>query len=131
MRRGFLLVWTLVTAGIAAVAGFISYQAGYSAGLATKIPEGAAAVAPYWYYGPHFGFGFFGLIPLVLFVVLLFLVFGALGRGRRGWGYRGYPGGPGPGQGRHPMEERLREWHERAHGEPEPPTGSSTGASTA
>jgi hypothetical protein len=111
MRRGFALFWTLATAVIATVVGFFSYQAGWAAGLATKVPEGA--VAPYYYYGPHF-FGFFGLIPLLFFILLLAFIF--RGGRRRGPGYWGGP----PSH----IEDRLQEWHRRAHGE-EPPQGGS------
>jgi hypothetical protein len=125
MRRGFLLIWTLVTAAIAGIAGVLSYQAGYAAGLATKIPAGAGAVAPYWFYGFHpIGFGFFGLFPLLLFILLVFLLIGAFRRGRwgRGWGYPGYPGYPNyPGGPPPHVEQRMKEWHERAHGEQPPP----------
>jgi len=117
MRRGFLLIWTLVTAAIAGVTGFLSYQAGYASGLATKIPEGAAGAAPYWAYGFHpFLFGF-GLFPLFFLIVLIVLLFAAFGRRRRWGGGWGYPGGPYQGGGQSPMEQRLKEWHDRAHGE--------------
>jgi hypothetical protein len=121
MRRGFLLIWGLVTAAVAALVGVFSYQAGWAAGLATRLPQGAAgaAGAPYWYYGPHFGFGFFGLIPLLLFILLLALVF------RAGW--RRGPWGWGGGGGTPPYEERLQEWHRRAHGGEQPPAGTATG----
>jgi hypothetical protein len=115
MRRGFALFWTLATAVIATVVGFFSYQAGWAAGLATKVPEGA--VAPYYYYGPHF-FGFFGLIPLLLLILLLAFIF--RGGRRRGPGYWG-------GRPTH-IEDRLQEWHRRAHGE-EPPQGGSPASS--
>jgi len=120
MRRGFLLIWTLVTATIAGIAGVLAYQAGYAAGLATKIPAGAAAVAPYWAYGVHpfmFGFGFFPLLLLVVLIVLLFAAFG-----RRRWGPPGYRGGPGGPGGPSYMEQRMREWHQKAHEEQPPST---------
>jgi hypothetical protein len=124
MRRGFVLIWTLVTAVIAGISGLLAYQAGYAAGLATKLPAGAAAVGPYWGYGFHpffFGFGFF---PLLLFIVLVLLVLSAIGRRRwGGWGYPGYRGGPG---GPSYMEERLRDWHQRAHEEPPTPPSATT-----
>jgi hypothetical protein len=64
------------------------------------------------------GFGIFGLFFRILF---LFLIIGLIARlffGRR-WGW-----GPGPYWGRDwqeghtsPMDQRLAEWHDRAHGE--------------
>ena len=93
MRRGFSLVWLGLTAALATIVGFLSYQAGWSAGLATKLPAGAAL--PYYAYGPHlFGFGFF--VPFLFFLVILLLVFG--GARRRFWGGWG-PGPWGPGGG--------------------------------
>ena len=133
MRRGFALIWALLTAAIATVVGIFSYQAGMAAGLAAKVPEGAAAVAPYWYYGPHFfgfGFGFLGcLFPLLGFFLIFSLIRLIFWRGgwggRHGWGRHGWGGpegqgqdfGPG-GQGVPPM---FSEWHKRAHGEQTPP----------
>ena len=86
MRPRFSALWLGLTAVLATVVGFFSYQAGWSAGLAARLPAGAAV--PYYAYGPHFGFGFFGLPFLLLLVILLFAF-----RGRRRWG----PGGWGPG----------------------------------
>ena len=115
MRRGFALAWTALTALIAGTAAYFSYQAGWSAGIGTKIPEGATAIAPY-YYGPHWDFGFFGFFWFLLF---LFLIFGLLrGFARMG---RGYGGGRWQ---RGPMEDRLREWHRQAHDQPAEPEKS-------
>ena len=113
MRRTFALVWALATAVVGVVVGIFSYQAGWAAGLATKLPEGAAVAAPYYVYGPHF-FGFGWLVPLLLFVLLLAFIF----RGRRRWA--GYGGTPPA------IEERLQEWHRRAHGEQPAPPGDRT-----
>src|SRR5882672_8555887 len=77
MRRGFSLLWVVLTLVIAAVVGVLSYQAG----VATQLPAGAAL--PPYYYEPHFyGFGLFGIL---FFLFLLFLVFRIAGFGRRGW----------------------------------------------
>ena len=121
MRRGFSFIWVVLTGVIAAIVGVVSYQAGVS----THLPEGAAL--PPYYYEPHFfGFGLFGILFL-LFV--LFLLFRVASFGRRGWGsggpgggwkHRGYSGGVPPA-----IEDRMQEWHKRAHGEqsetPPPP----------
>jgi hypothetical protein len=117
MRRGFGLIWLALTLVVVAVVGVVSYQAG----VATQLPAGAA-VPPY-YYEPHFfGFGLFGLL---FFVFLLFLLFrlarfgrwagGGWGHGNPGWKHGGHHGVPPA------IEERMQEWHKRAHGEPTPP----------
>ena len=105
MRR-FGFIWLLLTGAIAGVASYFSYQAGLTAGLATKLPEGAA---PYFLYGQGWGGGgFFGFFWFLLF---LFLIFGLVRRvmwgGRRGW-YGGGRNGPG-------RDERVREWHRQLH----------------
>jgi hypothetical protein len=118
MRRGFGLFWLALTLVIVAVVGVVSYQAG----VATQLPAGAAV--PSNYYEPHFfGFGLFGLL---FFLFLLFLLFRVASFGRwagRGWGHGGpgwkhggYGGGVPPA-----IEERMQEWHKRAHGEQTPP----------
>jgi hypothetical protein len=113
MRRGFGLLWLALTLVIVAVVGVVSYQAG----VAAHLPEGAAI--PPNYYEPHFyGFGLFGLL---FFVFLLFLIFrvasfgrwGGRGWGGGGWKHGGYGGGVPPA-----IEERMQEWHKRAHSEP-------------
>ena len=112
MRRGFSLLWVVLTLAIAAIAGVLSYQAG----VATQLPTGAA-IPPY-YYEPHFGgFGLFGLLFLVFIFFLLFRIFsfGRWGGGHGGWKRHGYGGGVPPA-----IEERMQEWHKRAHGEPTP-----------
>lgn len=104
-RRGFGIIWALVTLLIAIVVGGVAYQAGLSANVAANAAPGTYVVAPHLFWG--LGFGLFGLVPLLFFLLLLF------GLGRLfWWGSRGYYGGH-PGQR---MEDRLREWHERAHG---------------
>jgi hypothetical protein len=126
MRRGFGLFSLALTLVIVAVVGVVSYQAG----VATQLPAGATV--PSNYYEPHFfGFGLFGLL---FFVFLLFLLFrmasfgrwagrgwggGGWGHGGPGWKHGGYGGGMPPA-----IEERMQEWHKRAHGEqtaPPPP----------
>ena len=112
--RWFGSAWLALTAAIAGAASFFSYQAGLAAGLATKLPAGAAPYpyGHYWGWGPGLGFfPFFGFVWFLLVLFIVFAVFRGFARGaRRGWG------GGGPGR-----EERLREWHRQAH-EQEPPT---------
>ena len=110
MRRCVSFLWVVLTGVIAAVVGVASYQAGVS----TQLPAGAAL--PPYYYEPHFfGFGLFGVL---FFLFLLFLLFRIASFGRRGWGggggwkHHGYGGGVPPA-----IEERMQEWHKRAHGE--------------
>jgi hypothetical protein len=121
MRRGFGFLWLALTLVIVAVVGVVSYQAG----LATHLPAEAAAVAPNYYYEPHFfGFGLFGALFFLFLLFLLFRVarfaaWGGRGWGGGGWKHRGYGGGVPPA-----IEERMQEWHKRAHGEqtaPVPP----------
>jgi hypothetical protein len=127
MRRGFGLVWVVLTGILLALVGVVSYDAGWSAGAATHVVEGTTgAVAPYYYYGgPHlFGFGFFGFF---FFLFILFVLFGLFraARFRGGWGHGygwrgGYGGGVPPA-----IDERMKEWHRQAHGEPSPPPAPS------
>ena len=112
MRRGFLWIWGLGTLLIAGLVG----AAAYAAGVATHVTEVAApAGGPYpYYYYPHF-FGFGLIFPFLFILLILFFIF----RPRRWYGRGGWgPGGPGgPGGGGHPLEQRLKEWHKKAHGE--------------
>src|SRR5205807_1350585 len=62
MTRRFGLIWAALTAVIAGLAAYFSYQAGLAAGLATRLPAGAVA-PPYYWYGPHPGVGFFPFFP--------------------------------------------------------------------
>ena len=125
MRRGFGFLWVALTSILLVIVGVVAYQAGWSEGAATHVADGVTAAAPYYYYGPHFfGFGIFGFL---FFLFLLFVIF-RIARFGRGWGYRGYGGygGYGGGKGGVPpaIEERMQEWHKRAHGEQPPPPPS-------
>jgi hypothetical protein len=139
MRRGFGFIGLLLTLVVLTIVGVIAYNVGWSEGLATHVPEGTAAAPPYYYgYGPHFfgaGFGFFGVIwflfiLLGLFWLLRLAFFGRRHWGGGGWGYKG-----GHGYGMPPgIDERMQEWHKRAHGDqpsgttptPPPPTDQTT-----
>ena len=131
MRRGFGFLWVAVTGIFVALVGVIAYQAGWAAGAATVVPAGTAAEVPYYYGGPQFfGFGFFWF----LFILFLLFVLFRVARFGRGWGYRGYGGYKGYGGGQSgghsgvppAIDERMREWHQRAHGEPAPAPPSDT-----
>lgn len=138
MRRGFGLIGLVATAILLAVVGVIAYNIGWSDGVNTHLPQGAAA-APYYYgYGPHFwgaGFGIFGFLwfLFVLFILFSLARFAFFGRRmmRGGWGSgRGFYGyGPGKGHGHgipSGIEERMQEWHEQAHGETPPADAGAT-----
>ena len=131
MRRGFGVIGLVLTSILLVVVGVIAYQAGWSEGFATHVPDGTAAAAPY-YYGPHFWGG--GILGFLFFLFILFVLFRMLAFGfwgRRMWG-GGWGYGRGMGHGGHgwsgnvppALEERMKEWHKQAHGEP--PSTSST-----
>jgi hypothetical protein len=109
---------TLLVLFAAIAIGLIGYQIGVSQNLAVQIPAGAAPAAyPYW-YGPHFGFGFFGLLfPLFFFFIFVGLISAAL-RGRRGWDGHGY--------GHDWRRARLEELHRELHGEKPQSSGTSS-----
>ena len=124
MRRGFGLIGFLVTLIVVVTVGAIAYNIGWSEGLSTHVPEGAAAAPGYYGYGYgwHGGFGFFGIFFFLLFIFGIFWLlrlafFGRMMMRGGGWGYKGggYGHGVPPG-----IEERLQEWHKKAHGEPTP-----------
>lgn len=139
MRRGFGLVGLLVTVILFVIVGAIAYNVGWSDGVNTHLPAATQGDGGPYYYGPHYwvgGFGFFGILWFLLIVFGLLWLFriAFFGFGRRmwggGWGYKG-GFGPGRGYGIPPgIDERMQEWHRRAHGEqpsgttppPPPPT---------
>ena len=137
MRRGFGLIGLLGTAILLAIVGVIAYNVGWSDGVATHLPaatDGARAVyygeGPGW--GAGFGFLWFLFILFGFFFLLRLVFFGGRMWGR-GWG-GGY--GRGGGFGHHGMppgiDERMQDWHKRAHGDqpsgttPPPPPPPST-----
>ena len=137
-RRGFGIVWGLVTLVIATIVGVIAYNVGWSDGVNTHLPAATQGDgAPAYYYGPHYWGGGFGVFGILWFLLILFGIFwlfriafwGFFGRRMwgGGWGYgRGWGYGPGMrGGGFKSFEERAEEWHRRQHGD-QPPTGSET-----
>ena len=124
MRRVFGLIGLVVTAILLVIVGVIAYNVGWSDGVATHLPAATDGTPPAYYYGygPHFGaagfgiFGFFWFL-FVLFVLFALLRFAFFGRMMRGGGW----GGGWGGGGRHgvppAIDERMQEWHKRAHGE--------------
>ena len=121
MRRNVVgaVLMTILVLGALGAAAFGVYQLGYQHGL---VETGAKVVVntpgPGFYPG-FWGFGFFGIFFKFLF---LFLIFGLIARiffGRRHWGPAPYWGGGWHHEGYgSPMEQRLADWHEQAHGEP-------------
>jgi hypothetical protein len=137
MRRGFGFIGLLVTLIVLTIVGVIAYNVGWSEGLATHVPEGAAAAPPYYYgYGPHFFGAGFGLIWFLFILFGLFFLFRLVFFGRRHWGGGGWGYKGGHGYGMPPgIDERMQEWHKRAHGEqrsdtsttpPPPPSDRTT-----
>jgi len=86
MRRGFGFIGLALTTLLLVIVGVVAYQAGWSAGVATHVSDGAAAAVPYYYDGPgFFGFGLFGFLFFLFLLIVIFRI-AAFGRG---WGYRG------------------------------------------
>jgi hypothetical protein len=128
MRRGFGIFGLFLTVVLLAIVGAIAYNVGWSDGAATHVAAGTAVAPPYYYgAGPGFwgfGFGIFGLLWFLFIVFGLFWVVRIAFFGRRhwggGWGYgRGFNGHSVPPA----IDERMQEWHKRAHAEqPASPT---------
>lgn len=115
-RRGFGVVWGLVTLVVAGIVGVVAYNLGASSVVTSSATEAGRVV---YYPGYGFGFGFFWLFPLLFFVLIFFGLFGRWGRwyGRGGWSGGKYGQGPG---------SYLDSWHQQAHGTPAPKTGPQT-----
>jgi hypothetical protein len=128
MRRGFGFIGLVVTVVLLAIVGVIAYNVGWSDGLATHVPAGTADVPAYYYgYGPHAFWGGFGILWFLFGLFFLFFLLRVAFFGRRHWG-GGWGGGHKGGYG-HAMppgiDERMQEWHRRAHGE-QPSAGTTT-----
>ena len=126
MRRGFGLFGAILTVILLIVVAAIGYNIGWSQGVSTHLPQGAANVPPGYYYG--YGFHpFFAGFGILWFLLILFGIFWLLrlaffGRRWGGWyGPRGMGGHHGPGS----FEERAQEWHRQQHGEQQPPSGTA------
>ena len=127
MRRGFGFLGLVVTIVLLAVVGVIAYNVGWSDGLATHVPAGTEVAPPYYYgYGPHAFWGGFGILWFLFIVFGLFWLFRIAFFGRRHWGggWGGYKGGYGHGVPP-AIDERMQEWHRRAHGEQPPASPTS------
>ena len=112
---------TIVILVLLAIVGVIGYQIGISQNIATALPaaSGVPAVPPYYWYGPHFGFGF-GFLGLLFPLFFLFLIFGLL---RAAFG-----GGRGRGHGHTSRREYLEQVHRELHGERPQGSGPSSTA---
>ena len=107
MHRRLKLVILLTAVLLAAVVGFVAYNAGVAHGLAISGAGGnppAGPFQPYGLYRPG-GFGLFGPLLFVLFSFFLLRVLFWGGFHRRRWMYSGLTGAP----------SRFEEWHRRAH----------------
>jgi len=82
-RRGFGLLWGIMTLLIVGLVAAVAYQAGLSAQLATA--GGTYVVAPHL-VGLGFGFAFFWLLPILFLLLIGSRVFRG---GRRWYGARG------------------------------------------
>jgi hypothetical protein len=126
MRRGFGLFGAILTVILLIVVAAIGYNIGWSQGVSTHLPEGAANVPPAYYYG--YGFHpFFAGFGILWFLVILFGIFWLLRLaffGRRWGGWYGPRGMGGGHYGQGSFEERAQEWHRRQHGE-QPPSGTA------
>jgi hypothetical protein len=105
-----------------ALVGVYIYDLGVAHGLAesAKVSGFGAGDGPYFGWWRPWGFGFFPLFP---FLILLWLVLRAFFW--RGPWYRRRWYGPGGDDGRGGVPPAFEEWHRRAHGQREPPTGGS------
>ena len=121
MRTFGRVLFTLLIVGAIGALGYGIWNAGYQQGLAETLETTADVVVATPFAG-YYGFGVFGVFFKVFFALLLFgLLFKVL-FGRRHW--RRYAEGHGSGQFRSPMEDRMKRWHDEAHGEGRDPTGS-------
>ena len=135
MRRGFGLIGLVFTAIVLVVVGVIAYNVGWSDGVNTHLPAvtNGTAAAPYYYgYGPHWGFGgpIFGILGFLWFLFVLFIIFAIfrfLFFGRRMWGGGGWGYGPRGWHGGMPqgLDDRMQEWHRKAHEGQQPPSAGS------
>jgi hypothetical protein len=133
MRRGFGIFGLVATAILLAIVGAIAYNIGWSDGVNTHVAAGTAVAPVNYGYGPGWGegFGIFGLLWFLFVLFVLFSLFRLVFFGRRmmggGWG-RGW--GHGRGFYGHGMpsgiEERMQDWHKRAHGEQAPASPGNT-----
>lgn len=104
-------IGTLILVGLLGLAGWSVYQAGYRQGLVENATE---VVVPGYGLFPGFGI-FFGFLFLFLFFGFISRLFfwRSWRRGPHNAHWRNWSGVEGS-----PMEQKLAQWHEKAHGEP-------------
>jgi len=106
--------------GVIGALGFGLWNSGYQQGLVETVDATTEVVVTTPYYPGYYGFGVFGLIFKIFFA---FLFFGLIFKFLFGWRHwRGYQNGPGAGPRhdhyRSTMEDRMKRWHDEAHGTP-------------
>jgi hypothetical protein len=133
MRRNVIgaVLLTILVLGALGAAAFGVYQLGFNQGLVETGTEVVVHSPGPGFYAGHWGFGGFWGFGLFFKFLFLFLFIGLIARlffGRRHWG-------PGPYWAKDwhedhtsPMEQRLANWHEKAHGDRPAKPGSDPDA---
>ena len=121
-----LLVLLLI--GTLGALGYGVWNSGYQQGIVKSVESTADVVVTIPYYPGLYGFGVFDLIFKVFFA---FLLFGLIFKFFFGWRYwrghhNGSPVGPGHADYRSRMEDRMKRWHDEAHGAPPRPDSSES-----
>ncbi len=103
------ILGAIVLVGLVGLAGWGVFQAGYRQGL---LENAAEVVVPTYGFFPGFGIFFGFLFIFLLFGLISRVFFWRRWRGSQAghWG-KGWANGEGS-----PMERRLTEWHDQAHG---------------
>jgi hypothetical protein len=122
MRRSVWggVIFTVLALGVLGIAGFGAYQLGYHQGLVETGTQIVVNHPGIGYYPGAWGFGAFGLFFRFLFVFLFIGLIAKIFFGRRHWGGRPYWADKWENDRLNPMEQRLADWHERAHQDPAP-----------
>ncbi|HET7847206.1 MAG TPA: hypothetical protein VFL72_06895 [Acidimicrobiia bacterium] len=122
MRRNVIgaVLMTILVLGALGAAAFGFYQLGYHQGLVETGTEVVVHSPGPGFYPGHWGLGGFWGFGLFFKFLFLFLIIGLIARlffGRRHWGPGPYWAKDWHDEGASPMEQRLADWHEKAHGD--------------